>query len=83
VLNALFWKVFLPVFVVWNLAHEYVLPISPQAAQAMGVGEYPRPLVATADLAALVPLFIALYWQGSGALRPSGPPNMGGRDATR
>lgn len=63
-LSASFWKVLLPIIVAWNVAHLYFLPISPRVAELMGVGDYPRPVVATLNLAALMPLFVALYRQG-------------------
>jgi len=66
VLSASFWRGFLPVLVVWTVAHEYILPISPQMAEAMSLGVLPRPLAATLNLIIDIPLFLAIYRQGLG-----------------
>ncbi len=55
-----FWKVFLLVFMVWNMLYQYFLPVL-QKVSEVDIGRLSRPMIATIVWIPFIPLAIALY----------------------
>ena len=61
VFGELFWKVFLVVFLAWNVFYQYFLP---RLQEPPDLVELPQPIVATIEFITFIPLIVALFFYG-------------------
>ena len=59
----LFWKTYLPTYIIWNVFYQYFLPL-PQKVSEVDLGGLSQSMTATITWIIFFPLIIALYLYG-------------------
>ena len=59
----LFWKTYLPTYIIWNVFYQYFLPL-PQKVSEVDLGGLSQSMTATITWIIFIPLIIALYLYG-------------------
>ncbi len=57
-----FWKILLPICIIWNIFYQYFIPLMPEVAKLSP--KIPRVVLATIIWIPYIPLVIALYLYG-------------------
>jgi hypothetical protein len=59
----LFWKTYLPTYMIWNMFYQYFLP-RPKKVSEVDLGGLAQSMTATITWIIFIPLIIALYLYG-------------------